>query len=78
MKTCKEMGISTVAIHSEVDASAVHSLMADEKVCVGPAASAESYLNIPAILDAIKQTGAQAVSFICLDCFIVMIIWFVL
>merc|ERR1719351_412083 len=61
MKTCKEMGISTVAIHSEVDASAVHSLMADEKVCVGPAASAESYLNIPAILDAIKQTGAQAV-----------------
>lgn len=61
MRTCREMGISTVAIHSEADSSSVHTLMADEKVCVGPAASSESYLNIPAILEAIKTTGAQAV-----------------
>lgn len=61
MRTCREMGIATVAIHSEADANAVHTLMADEKVCVGPAASSQSYLNIPAIIDAIKTTGAQAV-----------------
>jgi len=61
MRTCRDMGISTVAIHSEADANAVHTLMADERVCVGPAASNQSYLNIPAILDAIKSTGAQAV-----------------
>jgi len=61
MKTCKEMGISTVAIHSDADELGVHTLMADEAVCVGPAPSNQSYLNIPAIIDAIKSTGAQAV-----------------
>ena len=61
MRTCREMGISTVAVHSEADANSVHVLMADESVCVGPAASSESYLNIPKILDAVKATGAQAV-----------------
>nr|CAB3264688.1 propionyl-CoA carboxylase alpha chain, mitochondrial [Phallusia mammillata] len=61
MRTCKEMGIATVAVHSEADANAVHTLMADEAVCVGPAPSAQSYLNIPVILDAIKSTGSQAV-----------------
>ena len=61
MKTCKEMGISTVAIHSDADELGVHTLMADEAVCVGPAPSNQSYLNIPAIIDAIKTTGAQAV-----------------
>jgi len=62
MRTCKQMGIATVAVHSEADAYAVHTLMADEAICVGPAPSSQSYLNIPAILDAIKKTGAQAVS----------------
>nr|XP_002131318.2 propionyl-CoA carboxylase alpha chain, mitochondrial [Ciona intestinalis] len=61
MRTCKDMGIKTVAIHSEADANSVHTLMADEAVCVGPAPSAQSYLNMPVILDAIKATGAQAV-----------------
>ena len=55
------MGIRTVAIYSEPDRYSVHVTMADESVCVGPAASSESYLNIPRILDAVKQTGAQAV-----------------
>uniref|UniRef100_H2ZP38 Propionyl-CoA carboxylase n=1 Tax=Ciona savignyi TaxID=51511 RepID=H2ZP38_CIOSA len=61
MRTCKEMGIKTVAIHSEADANSVHTLMADEAVCVGPAPSAESYLNMNNIMQAIKSTGAQAV-----------------
>ncbi|XP_062521436.1 propionyl-CoA carboxylase alpha chain, mitochondrial-like [Corticium candelabrum] len=61
MRTCKRMGIRTVAVHSDVDSNAVHARMADEKVCVGPAPSAQSYLNMDAILNAVKQTGAQAV-----------------
>lgn len=61
IKTCKNLGIKTVAIYSEPDAQSLHVRMADEAVCVGPAASSESYLNMDAILDAIKQTGAQAV-----------------
>jgi len=55
------MGIKTVAIYSEPDATAVHTRMADEAHCVGPAASSESYLNVPKILEVIKKTGAQAV-----------------
>jgi len=61
MRTCEKMGIRTVAIYSEPDATAVHTRMADEAYCVGPAASAESYLNIPRILEVIKESGAQAV-----------------
>uniref|UniRef100_A0A3B3RQ42 Propionyl-CoA carboxylase alpha chain, mitochondrial n=1 Tax=Paramormyrops kingsleyae TaxID=1676925 RepID=A0A3B3RQ42_9TELE len=61
MKTCKKMGIKTVAVHSDVDSSAVHVKMADEAVCVGPAPTNKSYLNMDAIMKAIKQTGAQAV-----------------
>uniref|UniRef100_A0A7N6BDW9 Propionyl-CoA carboxylase alpha chain, mitochondrial n=1 Tax=Anabas testudineus TaxID=64144 RepID=A0A7N6BDW9_ANATE len=61
MKTCKKMGIQTVAVHSEVDSSAVHVKMADEAVCVGPAPTNKSYLNMDAIMDAIRATGAQAV-----------------
>ncbi|XP_049634573.1 propionyl-CoA carboxylase alpha chain, mitochondrial [Suncus etruscus] len=61
IKTCKKMGIKTVAIHSDVDASSVHVKMADEAVCVGPAPTAKSYLNMEAILEAIRRTGAQAV-----------------
>uniref|UniRef100_A0A673ZTQ7 Propionyl-CoA carboxylase alpha chain, mitochondrial n=1 Tax=Salmo trutta TaxID=8032 RepID=A0A673ZTQ7_SALTR len=61
MKTCKKMGIKTVAVHSDVDASAVHVKMADEAVCVGPAPTNKSYLNMDAIMDAIRKTGSQAV-----------------
>uniref|UniRef100_A0A671L4H8 Propionyl-CoA carboxylase alpha chain, mitochondrial n=1 Tax=Sinocyclocheilus anshuiensis TaxID=1608454 RepID=A0A671L4H8_9TELE len=56
------MGIKTVAVHSDVDSSAVHVKVADEAVCVGPAPTSKSYLNMDAIMNAIKQTGAQAVS----------------
>jgi acetyl/propionyl-CoA carboxylase alpha subunit len=51
MRTCKRLGIQTVAIYSEPDKHAVHVKMADEAFCVGPAASAQSYLNIPKILE---------------------------
>uniref|UniRef100_A0A8C6ZQ97 Propionyl-CoA carboxylase alpha chain, mitochondrial n=1 Tax=Nothoprocta perdicaria TaxID=30464 RepID=A0A8C6ZQ97_NOTPE len=61
IKTCKKMGIKTVAIHSDVDANAVHVQMADEAACVGPAPSGQSYLNMDAIMGAIRRTGAQAV-----------------
>jgi len=61
MKTARRMGIKTVAIYSDADVDAVHVEMADEAVRVGPAASAESYLNMPAIMVAIDQTGADAV-----------------
>src|ERR1700743_267921 len=60
-RACKEMGISTVAVHSEADASAMHVRLADESVCIGPAAAAKSYLNIPSIIAAAEITGAQAV-----------------
>uniref|UniRef100_A0A8C6KYQ3 Propionyl-CoA carboxylase alpha chain, mitochondrial n=1 Tax=Nothobranchius furzeri TaxID=105023 RepID=A0A8C6KYQ3_NOTFU len=61
IKTCKKMGIQTVAVHSDVDSNAVHVKMADEAVCVGPAPTSKSYLNMDAIMDAIRLTGAQAV-----------------
>nr|KAF6369983.1 propionyl-CoA carboxylase subunit alpha [Myotis myotis] len=61
IKTCKKMGIKTVAIHSDVDTSSVHVKMADEAVCVGPAPTSKSYLNMEAILEAIRKTKAQAV-----------------
>ena len=57
----KEMGIHTVAIHSEADRNAMHVRLADESVCVGPASAAKSYLNIPAIITAAKITGADAI-----------------
>jgi acetyl/propionyl-CoA carboxylase alpha subunit len=76
MKTCKRLGIRTVAVHSDVDANAVHARMADEKVCIGPAPSSQSYLNMDAILDAVKQTGAEAVRTGIFDvfCFSMMIV----
>lgn len=61
MRTCREMGISTVAVCSEVDLYAPHVLAADEAVCLGPAPSRASYLNMPAILDAARSTGADAI-----------------
>jgi len=60
-RACKEMGISTVAIHSEADRDAMHVRLADESVCVGKAASADSYLNIPSIIAACEITNADAV-----------------
>eukprot|EP01133_Synstelium_polycarpum_P012823 gene12823-15051_t len=61
MRTCQKMGIKTVAIHSDVDKYARHVIEADEAICVGPAPTSLSYLNIDNIIEAIKKTGAQAV-----------------
>ncbi len=61
IRACKELGIQTVAIHSEADALAMHVRAADEKVCVGPADSALSYRNIPNVLSAAEITGADAI-----------------
>ena len=61
IRACKEMGIATVAVHSEADASAMHVHLADESVCIGPAAASKSYLNIPSIIAAAEITGAQAI-----------------
>jgi acetyl-CoA carboxylase biotin carboxylase subunit len=60
-RACKEMGIATVAVHSEADAQAMHVRLADESVCIGPPAAAKSYLHIPSIIAAAKITGAQAI-----------------
>src|SRR6201994_2524137 len=60
-RACKEMGIATVAVHSEADAGAMHVRLADESVCIGPAPAAKSYLNIPALIAACEITGAEAV-----------------
>ena len=59
--TCKEMGIKTVAVHSEADRDALHVRFADEALCIGPASSAESYLNIPAIISAAEITNVDAI-----------------
>src|SRR2546426_12614102 len=60
-RACREMGIKTVAIHSEADADAKYVMLADESVCIGPAPSRDSYLNIPAIISAAEVTDAQAI-----------------
>ena len=61
IRTCKELGIATVAIHSTADDNSLHVKLADESVCIGPAKSSLSYLNIPAILSAAEITGADAI-----------------
>jgi acetyl-CoA carboxylase biotin carboxylase subunit len=61
IRACRELGLKTVAIHSTVDAESLHVRFADEAVCVGPAASKDSYLNIRAILSAAEITGADAI-----------------
>jgi acetyl-CoA carboxylase, biotin carboxylase subunit len=61
IRACKELGIKTVAVYSEADASSLHLLLADEQVCIGPAVSAKSYLNIEALLEAARKTRAEAV-----------------
>ena len=60
-RACKELGIATVAVHSTADADAMHVRLADESVCIGPPAAAESYLNIPRLLAACEITGADAI-----------------
>ncbi len=61
MRTAREIGVRTVAVYSDADAKALHVEMADESIRIGPPIAAESYLNIPAIIDACKVTGAEAV-----------------
>ena len=58
---CRELGIKTVAIYSEADENSLHVRFADEDVCIGPARSADSYLNVPAVISAAEVTGADAI-----------------
>ncbi len=61
IRSCRERGLRTVAVHSEIDADALHTRLADEAICIGPAEAARSYLHIPAIIAAAEITGADAV-----------------
>lgn len=61
IRAARELGISTVAVYSEADKEALHTILADEAVCIGPARSKESYLNMNSILSAAIVTGAQAI-----------------
>src|ERR1700677_574070 len=61
LRACRELGVKTVAVHSEVDARALHVRFADEAVCIGPANAGRSYLNMPAIISAAEITGADAI-----------------
>ncbi len=61
LRACKEMGIKTVAIHSQIDRDLMHVRLADESVCIGPNPSSESYLNVPAIISACEVTDAVAI-----------------
>ena len=61
LRACKELEIKTVAVHSKADRELKHVLLADEAVCIGPAPSTESYLNVPAIISAAEVTRASAI-----------------
>src|SRR5690554_1623370 len=61
VRACATLGIKTVAVHSTVDRNLKHVAMADESVCIGPAPSGSSYLNIPAIISAAEVTDAEAI-----------------
>lgn len=61
IRACRELGIKTVAVHSEADASALHVRFADEAVCIGPPAAAKSYLHVPAIISAAEISAADAI-----------------
>jgi len=61
LRACRELGIPSVAVYSDADAHSPHALLADRAVRIGPASPAESYLSIPAILDAARETGADAI-----------------
>ena len=60
-RACRELGIKTVAVHSEADRDAKYVKLADESVCIGPAPSGQSYLNIPAVISAAEVTDAEAI-----------------
>src|SRR6202043_1584990 len=61
LRACRELGIKTVAVHSTADYSLKHVLLADESVCIGPAPSSHSYLNMPAIISAAEVTDSVAI-----------------
>ena len=61
LRACREMGIKTVAVHSTADNNLKHVLLADETVCIGPPASTDSYLNMPAIISAAEVTDATGI-----------------
>ena len=61
VRACNELGVRTVAVYSEADAECLHVRYADESVCIGPAAASQSYLVMPALVQAALQTGAQAI-----------------
>ena len=61
IRACREMGIETVAVYSEADREALHTQLADEAVCIGPAPSSESYLNMQNIISATLISGADAI-----------------
>jgi len=61
IRACREMGIRTVAVYSEADKNSLHKTLADEAICIGPAASSKSYLNMKAILEAACLTGADSI-----------------
>ncbi|UCG08658.1 MAG: acetyl-CoA carboxylase biotin carboxylase subunit, partial [Desulfobacterales bacterium] len=61
IRACREQGIKSVAVYSEADEACLHLKLADEQICIGPAISAKSYLNIDGIINAAKQTGAEAI-----------------
>ena len=61
LRTCKEMGIKTVAVYSEADKDSLHVNFADEAVCIGPPSGADSYLKIPNIISAAEITNADAI-----------------
>lgn len=61
LRACKELGIKTVAVHSSADRQLKHVLLADERICIGPASSQLSYLNIPALISAAEVSGADAI-----------------
>ena len=61
LRACRELGIQAVAVHSEADRELKHVLLADESVCIGPARSQDSYLNMPAIISAAEVTDSEAI-----------------
>ena len=61
IRTCRELHIPTVAVYSEADADSMHVALADQSVCIGPPPNKDSYLNIPNIMQAAMNTGADAV-----------------
>ena len=61
IRACRELGVSTVAVYSEADAECLHVRYADEAVCIGPPPAAQSYLVMPALIQAALQTGAEAI-----------------